>query len=156
MRIFLHGLESSGQGRKAVFIKSQVPDLLTPDLTGSLAERMAQLEPVLASAEGWQIVGSSFGGLMGALWTLRNPARVERLILLAPALHRPELRYEEPVKVRTLLIHGTLDSVVPLEPVEQAARRAFRDLTCWNYRDDHRLIPTSEGLDWHKLLDTGW
>lgn len=153
----MHGLESSGQGRKAVHIRSLVPDLLTPDFTGDLTTRMAQLEPWLERAPTWTIVGSSFGGLMAALWTRSHPERVERLILLAPALHRPELfAPEQAVDVRTLLVHGTQDDVVPLEPVEEAARRAFRDLTVWNYRDDHRLIATSEALDWRKLLTVGW
>lgn len=156
-RIFLHGLDSSGQGRKAAHIRSLVPDLLTPDFTGDLTSRMAQLEPWLERAPRWIIVGSSFGGLMASLWAQRHPERVERLILLAPALHRAGLFDPSPaVEVPTLLIHGTLDEVVPLAPVEEVARRAFRNLTVWNYPDDHRLIPTSEGLDWRKLLEEGW
>ncbi len=155
--IFLHGLESSGQGRKAQWIKSRVPELLTPDFTGSLTERMEQLEPWLAREPSWRIIGSSFGGLMAALWTRRHPEKVERLILLAPALHRTEyFPTAPPVDVPTLLVHGTEDDVVPLEPVAEAARRAFRHLTAWTYQDDHRLIPTSESMNWPALLTAGW
>lgn len=155
-RIFLHGLESSGQGRKAGQIRAQVPDILTPDFTGSLEERMAQLEPWLAPEPSWQLIGSSFGGLMAALWTQRYPERVDRLILLAPALHRPAFQPEPAVDVPTLLIHGTRDEIVPPEPVEEKARQAFRQLTLRRVDDDHRLIATSEKLPWLELLTSGW
>ncbi|MEW6284150.1 MAG: alpha/beta hydrolase [Candidatus Eremiobacterota bacterium] len=152
-RIFLHGLESSGRGRKAKFLRACVDGLLTPDFHGTLNERMGQLEPILAGGQRWMLIGSSFGGLMAGLWTVRHPERVERLILLAPALHRPDFAAAGPVGVPTLLVHGVHDTVVPPEPVERVARSAFSDLSVWRVDDDHRLIPTSEGMDWARLLD---
>ena len=151
--IFLHGLESSGQGHKARLIGQLVPGLVCPDFTGSLEERMGQLEPWLAEGS-WMVVGSSFGGLMAALWARANPTRVHRLILLAPALHRPDFdRTGPPLAVPTLLVHGTADTVVPPVEVRDRASRAFSDLTVWWVDDDHRLTATSQSMDWVRLLD---
>ena len=151
--IFLHGLESSGQGHKARLIRTLVPGLHCPDFSGSLSERMSQLEPILAAEPEWVIVGSSFGGLMAALWTLAHPQRVRRLVLLAPALHRPEFDTAcPPVSVPTLLVHGQQDTVVPPDLVEARARAAFSNLTVERVEDDHRLSATSQRMDWATLL----
>jgi len=149
-RIFLHGLDSSSQGHKARQLSAM--GVLTPDFQGSLEQRMVQLEPYLHGDEPWILVGSSFGGLMAALWTLHNPQRVARLILLAPALHRAEFVFDRSVQVPTVLFHGTRDSVVPHELATQRARAAFENLTVHWVDDDHRLTATSQSLDWKELL----
>ncbi len=123
----------------------------TPDFSGDLATRMAQLEPLLGS-DRWILVGSSFGGLMAALWTLAHPAQVHRLILLAPALHRPDFVVGGPVDVPTLLIHGVHDEVVPHELAASRARQAFTSLRVDWVQDDHRLESTARALDWVTLL----
>jgi pimeloyl-ACP methyl ester carboxylesterase len=86
-RIFIHGLESSGQGTKGFFFKNRFPEMLTPDFTGDLAERMIRLDRILEGRSGIKIVGSSFGGLMASLYAMKHESRVNRLILLAPALN---------------------------------------------------------------------
>ncbi|MDI6769978.1 MAG: alpha/beta fold hydrolase [Anaerolineales bacterium] len=154
--IFLHGLESSSQGEKAVMLRSLFPGISTPDFTGSLAERMAQLCPILGNKTGWTIIGSSFGGLMGALFTTQHPGQVRKLILLAPALSLPEFAAQlpAPVDVPTIIIHGTQDEVVPLEPVRALAEKVFRKLGYRIVDDDHRLHKTVHEIDWHALLDS--
>lgn len=149
-RIFLHGLDSSSQGYKARQLSTM--GVLTPDFQGSLDERMVQLEPYLQGDDLWILVGSSFGGLMAALWTLRNPQRVARLILLAPALHRPEFVFAGPVQVPTVLVHGIRDSVVPHELASERARAAFENIAVHWVDDDHRLAATAQNLDWKELL----
>ncbi|RME89232.1 MAG: alpha/beta fold hydrolase [Anaerolineae bacterium] len=153
--IFLHGLESSSQSSKAVLLRSLFPGMLTPDFTGSLEERMAQLAPILGDATGWMIIGSSFGGLMGALFTCQHPHQVRKLILLAPALNLPAFaeNLPAPVDVPTVVIHGTQDDVVPLEPVRALAKRVFRNLTYHVVEDGHRLQKTVPTLDWKALLE---
>lgn len=147
--MFLHGLESSSQGRKARLLAPMGVE--TPDFTGTLQERMAQLEPMLGE-ETWLLVGSSFGGLMAALWTLRYPERVSRLILLAPAFHRPDFVVSRPVDVPTLLVHGVRDQVVPHELARERAALAFTQLRVEWVDDDHRLEATALGMDWPALL----
>ena len=148
-KMFLHGLDSSSQGRKARLLAAMGVE--TPDFTGDLAARMAQLEPMLGE-ERWVLVGSSFGGLMAALWTMRYPERVHRLILMAPAFHRQEFVVTRPVDVPTLLVHGTRDTVVPHELARQRAAEAFTQLRVEWVDDDHRLEATALRMDWATLM----
>lgn len=153
--IFLHGLESNSQTYKAGLIRRSVPDLIVPDFTGSLWERMQALYPILGDERDWNIIGSSFGGLMGAIFTCQHPNQVRKLVLLAPALMLPEFASFldiQPVTVPTTVIHGTADDVVPLEEVRQIAQKVFVNLTYHIVDDDHRLHKTAEQLDWEALL----
>lgn len=84
--IYLHGLESTSQSGKARQFAQKFPGMITPDFTGTFDERMNQLSPILADKKDWTIIGSSFGGLMGGVFTLDHPDQVRKLILLAPAL----------------------------------------------------------------------
>lgn len=151
-RMFIHGLESSGHGFKGRLLRGVYGDTLTPDFRGDLAERMAQLEPMLEGNVPWILVGSSFGGLMAALAACQQPTRVHRLILLAPALHHPEFQTPGLVAVPTLVVHGTRDEVVPLGEVRTRAERSFTQLTFRQVDDDHLLHATVQALDWHALL----
>ena len=153
-RIFVHGLESSGQGTKATLLRTIYPDILTPDFVGPLEERMSSLAPILAQGSAWIIVGSSFGGLMAALWTCSHPDRVRKLVLLAPALHHPAFAQSPPpaVDVPTVLFHGSRDDIVPLETVRALATATFRNLSHYVVDDEHALRKTAAGLDWRALL----
>jgi len=155
--IFIHGLVSSGGSYKAVLLRGIFPDILTPDFEGSLQERMARLEAILADQPGWVMVGSSFGGLMGALFTCRHPEQVERLILLAPALIWPEFAQAPPppVATPTVVYHGRRDEIIPLDLVRPLAERVFTDLTFHAVDDDHGLKATVQGLDWRALVGGG-
>ncbi len=154
--IFLHGLESSSQGFKARMLHGMFPTMLTPDFQGTLAERMAQLEPILDTRPTWRIVGSSFGGLMGALYTCRNPHKVQRLVLLAPALPRPDFADHPPapVAVPVTVYHGKSDTVVPLDATQALAEQVFTNLRFHVVDDDHMLRWTVQSIDWVALLET--
>ena len=153
--IFLHGLESSSQTYKAGIIRNSFPELVVPDFTGPLEERMKALYPILGVKKDWTIIGSSFGGLMGAIFTCEHPDQVRKLVLLAPALMLPEFASFlalEPVPVPTTVIHGRLDTVVPLEEVREIAQKVFTNLTYQIVDDDHRLHIATDTLDWKTIL----
>ena len=153
--IYLHGLESDSNSGKARQFREWFPGMLTPDFKGSFEERMTQLEPILAAKEGWTLIGSSFGGLMGTVYTCNHPTQVRKLVLLAPALLRDPFGSFldlEPFSVPTIIIHGTLDTVVPLEPVREVAQKLFTDLTYHIVEDDHRLHKTAQEMDWKTIL----
>lgn len=152
--IFLHGLEGSSQGTKAQALRQIFPPMHIPDFTGDIEQRMAQLAPILGTTPGWTIIGSSFGGLMGALWTCAHPARVRRLILLAPALDRPPFGTQPPapVAVPTTVYHGTQDDVVSLAAVQRLTEQVFPNLTFHVVDDDHQLRSTVAALDWPALV----
>lgn len=153
--IFLHGLESSSQAYKAGVIRNLFPELLVPDFTGSLEVRMRALYPILGDKRDWTIIGSSYGGLMGAIFTCEHPNQVRKLVLLAPALMLPEFASfpdRGPVSVPTTIIHGKQDTVVPLEEVREIAQKVFNDLTYHIVDDDHQLHLATDALDWKMIL----
>jgi pimeloyl-ACP methyl ester carboxylesterase len=153
-RIFIHGLEGSDQGTKAVFFKEKYPDMIIPHFVGDLGERMKTLSRILAGKSGIILVGSSFGGLMAFVFAMDNETRVDRLILLAPAIHLmaatdyADRRLSRPVWV----YHGQYDEVIPLKEVEAVARRAFSNLAFHVAEDDHSLHRTFGHLPWDRLL----
>ena len=152
--IFIHGMVSSGQGFKARLLRRQFPHILAPDFAGSLEERMAQLLPILGDQPDWTIIGSSFGGLMGALFTCQHPGQVRKLILLAPALIWPDFAdaLPPPMSVPTVIYHGRRDTVIPLEVVRPLAEKVFPNLDFHEVDDDHRLQATVQAIDWPALL----
>lgn len=152
--IFLHGLEGSSQGVKASLLRGLFPGMLTPDFNGGLDERMQALSAWLGEETGWTIVGSSFGGLMGVLFTCQRPAQVRRLVLLAPALVWPDFASAPPAPVDTptVLYHGLRDAIVPLEPVRRLAQQVFENLELHVVDDDHGLYQTVHAIDWPALL----
>jgi pimeloyl-ACP methyl ester carboxylesterase len=152
--IFIHGLVSSGKGFKARLLRKLFPGIQTPDFIGPLEARMQQLRALLGDQAGWTVIGSSFGGLMAALWACRNPERVRKLILFAPALIHPAFSSPPPapVSIPTTVYHGEKDSVVPLAPVRALCEQVFLELTFHAVDDDHRLLETVQAIDWYALV----
>jgi pimeloyl-ACP methyl ester carboxylesterase len=154
LRMFIHGLESSDQGTKAVFFRERYPDMVIPFFTGTLDERMDKLNHILSDNSGIIFVGSSFGGLMASIFAMENESRVDRLILLAPAIsHSGFAGYgSRRISLPVWIYHGRSDEVIPLSDVEQVARQAFINLSFHVVEDDHFLHKTFKRLDWDKLI----
>ncbi len=153
-RVFIHGLESSSQGAKGVFFREKYPEMIIEDFIGPLEERMKKLNRILKGAEDLILVGSSFGGLMAAIYACENENRVKKLILLAPALHIVDLApcLSRKVQIPVILFHGRQDDVVPPAPVEAIARRIFARLDYHLVDDDHSLHVTFPLMDWDALV----
>ena len=153
-KIFIHGLESSNKGTKSVFFKERFPDMIIPYFTGDLQERMGKLDEILEDKSGIRLVGSSVGGLMAAIFAMENEPRVDKLILLAPAINLMEsTQYQEKkIAVPVWIFHGKNDDVIPLKDVETAAKRMFMNLSFHTEDDDHFLHKTFKSIDWDKLL----
>ncbi|MGD9092304.1 MAG: alpha/beta fold hydrolase [Anaerolineales bacterium] len=153
--IFVHGLEGSSQGVKAQLLRELFPGICIPDFSGSLEERVVELATTLEGNLGWTIIGSSFGGLMGAIYTCRNPDHVKQLVLLAPALIWPDFANSppEPISVPVVVYHGMGDEVIPLEPVRALAEMVFLNLDFRVVDDDHGLFKTVHAIDWITLLE---
>ena len=154
--IYIHGSESDSNSGKARQFREWFPGMITPDFKGSFEERMSQLHSILSNKTDWTLIGSSYGGLMGTVFTLAHEDQVRKLVLLAPALTLEplaSLSTPKPVSVPTIIIHGTLDTVVPLEPVREIAQNLFTNLTYHIVEDDHRLHKTANELDWNLILE---
>ncbi|GAB4337302.1 MAG: hypothetical protein Kow0089_08380 [Desulfobulbaceae bacterium] len=152
--VFIHGLESSSRGTKARWFARRFPEMVIPDFSGSLEERMVQLRRILSGRDGLVLVGSSFGGLMAAVCAMEEPSRVERVVLLAPALNFPEFaaRPHRRVDVETILVVGRHDTVCPPGDVIPVAKSIFADPVITMVEDDHLLHKTFFDLDWPSLL----
>lgn len=153
-RIFIHGLDSSNQGTKALFFREKYPDMMTPHFTGSLGERMEKLEAILSDQASIVLVGSSFGGLMASLFALENEGRVKRLILLAPAIPlMAGMDYRErKTAVPAWIYHGRQDEVIDIQEVQRVAETFFTDLHFHAVEDDHFLHKTFKTMPWDRLL----
>ncbi|WP_457557150.1 alpha/beta fold hydrolase [Candidatus Harpocratesius sp.] len=168
--LFLHGYESSGTGFKAEYFRKIFPSIHTPTLSGDLNSRMEQILPLFQKYSRWFIIGSSFGGLMATILAQKYTQKIERLILLAPALIPPFFSFDisngsaisgksenfnkslKLIKVKTDIIHGKQDSVVPFHQVKKLAEKLFINLTYHEVNDDHRLHTTTKSIDWKQLL----
>lgn len=156
-RVFLHGLESTSQGTKGVFFRRRYPDMMIEDYTGPLETRMEAMESHLSGKDSLLLVGSSYGGLMAALFACRHPERVKKLVLLAPALSLPEF---DPwraagLTIPVVLYHGRFDDVVDPDRVRAIAGTAFTRLDHHLVDDDHALSRLFPDLPWDELLCGG-
>ena len=154
IKIFIHGLNSSNQGTKSIFFKQRFPDMIIPNFTGSLEKRMDKLNNILSDKSGIRIVGSSFGGLMASIFAMENERRVERLILLAPAINLMEFTgyHEKKLSLPVWIYHGRNDEVIPLKDVEKMGKNVFDKLSFHVVNDDHFLHRTFKTIDWNRLL----
>jgi pimeloyl-ACP methyl ester carboxylesterase len=154
LRIFIHGLESSNQGTKAVYFREKFQGMLTPNFPGPLDERMAKLRAILSGQSDIIMVGSSFGGLMASIFAMENEPRVRRLVLLAPAINLMEFTpyREKKILMPVHIYHGRQDEVIPIEDVRSVSRQVFANLTFHAVDDDHYLHKTFETVEWVTLL----
>jgi dienelactone hydrolase len=152
--IFIHGLDGTSQGEKAQLLRGIFPGILTPDFTGALEARLESLRSIVGNDRGWRMVGSSFGGLMAAIFACERPVQVEQLILLAPALLWPDFAASPPapVDVPAIIYHGTQDKIIPLQPTKELAYKIFRNLDFRTVEDDHGLYKTVHAIDWESLI----
>ena len=92
---------------------------------------------------------------MAALFAMENESRVDRMILLAPALNLMGLSDapERETSVPTWIYHGRDDEVIPLKTIEGVAKKIFRNLTLNVVDDDHYLHKTFKRIDWQELLN---
>jgi pimeloyl-ACP methyl ester carboxylesterase len=158
-KIFIHGLESSSQGLKGKFFKQNFPDMIVPDFVGSLEQRMKKLKDVLNGKDHIVIVGSSYGGLMGTIFTIEHEEKVKKLVLLAPAINYLNMALEtlgikeKRVQVPTWIYHGKDDDVIPLQEVRPVAERIFVNLSFNVVDDDHYLHNTFFNIPWNSFLN---
>jgi predicted esterase len=137
-----------------MFFREHYPEMIIEDFWGPFPQRMEKLDSLLASKNDLILVGSSYGGLMAAVYACLNEERVKRLILLAPALHldpyKPYLNKK--LHMPIAIFHGLRDDVVPLATVHTIAEQLFENYTFKALEDDHSLHDTFATLGWDTLL----
>ncbi len=155
--VFIHGLESTSQGNKAQYFRKWFPRMIIEDYTGDFQNRMQKLARILEGKDNLILAGSSYGGLMAARFALDNETRVQKLILLAPALNIEgfEKAVKQKLHIPTILYHGTKDDVVDPPAVRRIAEKTFEHLEYHLVDDDHPLNKIFPTLPWPKLLEQG-
>ena len=152
--VFIHGLESTAQGTKGQFFRQFFPQMIIEDYTGNFATRMRKLDSLLSGKNDLILVGSSYGGLMATQYATDNNKKVEKMILLAPALNLPELKPPVHTKLSlpVIIYHGTDDDIVDPYTVKTIALKYFSNLEHHLVDDDHSLHKIFPVLDWKNLL----
>ncbi|MBY9004845.1 MAG: alpha/beta hydrolase [Candidatus Lokiarchaeota archaeon] len=161
--IYIHGLESSGMGFKGRLLKNIFPEILTPDfephnsnisIKSLLKKRMLQLDIIINEKENWIIIGSSYGGLMGALYSLKHPKKVKMLILLAPFFGANLLNPSKfhPIDVPIVIFHGKNDLTASLKKSKTVSNILFSNLEYNIVDDDHYLHTTVKKINWIQLI----
>jgi pimeloyl-ACP methyl ester carboxylesterase len=153
-RVFIHGLESTSRGTKATFFRKRYPAMIIEDFVGPIHQRMEKLNHLLENQNDLILVGSSYGGLMAAIYSCSNERSVKKLILLAPALNLPEFIPYLNVRtdVPTIIFHGRRDDLVPPQEIKNIARAIFANLSYHLLDDDHVLRKSFTDLNWDELL----
>jgi pimeloyl-ACP methyl ester carboxylesterase len=153
-RMFIHGLESNNKGTKAVFFRERYPDMIIPHFTGDLQKRMRKLRELLEDETHNRLVGSSFGGLMASLFAYENEGKIEKMILLAPAINLMDFapQKKKKINVPVWIYHGKADEVIPLSDVKRVAEETFAHLSFHVVDDDHFLHKTFKTIDWDDHL----
>jgi pimeloyl-ACP methyl ester carboxylesterase len=153
-RVFIHGLESSSRGTKGAFFRERYPGMILEDFSGPFRQRMQKLEDLLTAKNDLILAGSSYGGLMAAVYACLHEDRVKKLILLAPALHLEPFKpyLDKKLHMPVVIFHGLRDDVVPLEKVREIAGQVFVNHSFNAVDDDHSLHNTFAALDWDTLF----
>ena len=163
MIIFAHGLEGSPNGSKIRALRNAGFDVVAPDFQGmNLAERVDLLEEICLKYASQQpvLAGSSYGGLTAAIIAMRMPDIFRGLLLCAPALHLVEPPVDEntvlvaPNGLKTVIIHGLEDDIVPISCSIDYASRSGNDVVAFHQvNDGHRLAEShQEIIDAAQLL----
>ncbi|MEA3360015.1 MAG: alpha/beta fold hydrolase [Thermodesulfobacteriota bacterium] len=152
--IFIHGQESSSQGTKGIFFRNLLPEMIIPDFSGDVSERMLKLEELLRDKKEITMIGSSLGGLMAALYSFENKERIKKLILLAPAINLSEFNpyLSKTISMPVYVFHGREDEIIPIKDIQDISRKVFTNLNFSVLDDDHRLSEKFTSIDWSDLL----
>ena len=156
MIIFAHGLEGSPNGSKIRALRNAGFDVVAPDFQGMvLAERVDLLEEICLEYASQQpvLAGSSYGGLTAAIIAMRMPDIFRGLLLCAPALHLVEPPVDEntvlvaPNGLKTVIIHGLEDDIVPISCSIDYASRSGNDVVAFHQvNDGHRLAESHQEI----------
>ena len=156
MIIFAHGLEGSPNGSKIRALRGAGFEVIAPDFQGMvLAERVDLLQEVCEEHREAKpvLAGSSYGGLTASIVAMRMPEAFRGLLLCAPALHLDEPPVTEetilvaPKGMRTIIIHGVTDDIVPIACSVEYAERSGNDIVAFHQvNDGHRLASSHEEI----------
>ena len=131
---YIHGMDSSPQGFRSVYLKERHPFIRIPALPNDVEERHRILTREIEGPA--YVIGNSLGGLSTLRFVEEFPQRVARMVLLAPAVgffdpqfNTPEIldavnRLVIPAQIPTAVIAAINDEVIPIQAVESLVLRS--------------------------------
>ena len=156
MIIFAHGMEGSPNGSKIRSLREAGFEVLAPDFHGmALADRVDLLQRVCEEHREVKpvLAGSSYGGLAASIVVMRMNEAFRGLLLCAPALHLTEPPIEDgtvliaPKGLKTVIIHGIDDDIVPIECSIEYAERSGQEIIAFHkVNDGHRLAESHKQI----------
>ncbi|HEY6559442.1 MAG TPA: YqiA/YcfP family alpha/beta fold hydrolase [Polyangiaceae bacterium] len=137
--LFVHGLESSPQSSKAVFLAEHftalTPAMDTSDFEGCVALQAREIAAFRPDV----VVGSSFGGAV-VVALLERAAWRGPTLLLAPAQRHYPVAERLPEGTAVYIVHGTRDDVVSIDGSRSLAQSGTPALVrLVEVDDEHRL-----------------
>jgi pimeloyl-ACP methyl ester carboxylesterase len=157
---YLHGFASSPKSTKAAYLGDRFrrhgvtlrcPDFNQPDFaTLTLTRMLEQLDREMADATPATLIGSSLGGTLAVLAAAKYPGRVDRVVLLAPAVMfaKPGHHLLPPERVDEWRRRGAL-------PFFHYAYEQPRDLNFTFYEDSLRHNPFDAAFSQPTLIFQG-
>lgn len=137
--LFVHGLESSPQSSKALFLAEHFTALTPAMDTADFAACIALQGREIAAFRPDVVVGSSFGGAV-VVALLERALWLGPTLLLAPAQRHYPVGERLPEQTAVDIVHGTLDDVVDIEGSRALARSGTPGLVrLFEVQDEHRL-----------------
>ena len=163
MIIFAHGLEGSPNGSKIRALREAGFEVIAPDFQGmALAKRVDLLQQICEEHRDARpvLAGSSYGGLTASIVAMQMPDAFRGLLLCAPALHLDEPPVNEetvlvaPEGMKTIIIHGVEDDIVPISCSVAYAERSRNNIVAFHQvNDGHRWADShKEIIDAAQLL----
>jgi pimeloyl-ACP methyl ester carboxylesterase len=139
--IYLHGFASSPKSTKVAYFRHRLrergidfvcPDFNQPDFeTMTMTRMLGQLRAELARVDAGPVtlIGSSLGGTLAVLAASREGARVDRLVLLAPAVMfaKPEHHLLPPDRMEEWRRRGALPFLHYASNAERLLNVSFYD-----------------------------
>lgn len=150
--VFVHGLMGQPNGTRARTIRDAGVHLVAPaGRNRPLAERIPDVIEAVRANPGCRLVGSSYGGLAALYVAQAHHHLLSALVLSSPALNWSEPPVGDPSRLLVpptlpaAIIHGVLDTVVPIAVSRALARRSphVQLVEVW---DDHLLAKSLDRL----------
>jgi pimeloyl-ACP methyl ester carboxylesterase len=141
--LFFHGLESSINGRKSLYLAKHFPDSYTPNLKPYYLIPLSFWKAIIAIYHFKPdiIVGSSFGGFI-AMFLLQTQVWNGNTVLLAPAtglLFKKRLWLPKGDRKNIVIVAGRNDTTVPLDGLAKLQQSSLDNIRFLVVEDDHQL-----------------
>jgi hypothetical protein len=157
--LYIHGYEGSAHGTKGNWLRNQfsffgvdMPEAKTKNPLGKQApieDVLAEIRSAIIPSASFMkkhileqnpkvIVASSFGTAVWLTLVLEEGFRIPSVIL-APACSFLGVGDSFPHDMRTIIIHGTKDTLIPIQHAKQLHKKSGPHSLYWPVEDEHSL-----------------